>query len=89
VEIARQAVSSNPKQRPPDAASLARQLTALFGNTPKARKSRWPSLNTILVIIGALLTTAIVIAFALQLELLVIVLAIVILITFVAYWRLG
>lgn len=57
-DIASQAVNLQPELRQPDAKTLHDQLVEHFRHVPPAKKSRWPSLNTMLVVVGALLTIA-------------------------------
>ena len=68
--IALQAVDPQMARRPADAATLASQLMSaeVFGKVPLEKKSRRPSLNTILVMVGALLAVAFLIALAVSLN---------------------
>lgn len=56
--FAEQAVHSQPAQRQANAADFAEGLIKLFGRTPSARASRWPTKRTLLYIIGGLLALA-------------------------------
>jgi hypothetical protein len=47
---------------------MAQQLLAYFGQVPGPKKSRWPSQNTMLIVIGALLAIAFLIALAVSLN---------------------
>ena len=69
-DIALQAVDPQMARRPSDAATLASQLMSaeVFGKVPLEKKSRRPSLNTILVMVGALLAVAFLIALAVSLN---------------------
>lgn len=60
--IAMQAVDPQPSRRQTDATVLAKQLLAYFGELPAEKKSRWPQLRTIMVIVAALLAIAFVLA---------------------------
>jgi serine/threonine protein kinase len=66
-QLAVQATSADITQRPHFVADMAEQLASLFGEAPKEKKRHWPSLNTILVVIAALLTIAFLIAVTLSL----------------------
>ena len=46
---------------------LAKQLLDYFGRIPAEKKSRWPNLRTILIVVAALLTIAFVLAVAVSL----------------------
>jgi serine/threonine protein kinase len=63
-DIAIQAVDQQISNRQQDATILAKQLLAYFGEVPDEKKSRWPSLRTMLVIVAALLAIAFLIALA-------------------------
>ena len=65
--VAIQAVSQEIERRQQNAAVLAQQLIANFGNVPEKKKRRWPSTQTILVVVGALLAVAFLITFAISL----------------------
>ncbi len=65
--IALQAVEQKSALRQENAAVLAQQLLAYFGEVPGPKKSRWPSLNTILIIVGGILAVAFLIALAITL----------------------
>lgn len=66
--IAEQAVSQRSQERQPDLATLARQLTALFGPIPEEKKPRtWPKTSTLLVAIVTLLSLAFLITLAVSL----------------------
>lgn len=67
-DIAIQAVNPQIAQRQQDATVLAKQLLGYFGEIPPEKKSRWPSLRTILIIIAALLAIAFLIAVAVSLN---------------------
>lgn len=64
--IALQAVEIQPESRPPDAKTFHDQLVAYFGQVPAVKKSRWPSLNTMMVVVGAMLAIAFLITLALS-----------------------
>ena len=66
-EIATQAVDPQPARRQQDATVLAKQLLDYFGRIPAEKKSRWPNLRTILIVVAALLTIAFVLAVAVSL----------------------
>ncbi len=66
--IALQAVNAQIQNRQQDASVLAQQLSVYFGQVPKPKPSRWPSLNTIMIIIVTLLTIAFLIALAVSLN---------------------
>lgn len=67
-DIALQAVEQQIERRQQDAAVLAQQLSAYFGQVPGPKKSRWPSLNTMLLVIGALLAIAFLITLAVSIN---------------------
>jgi serine/threonine protein kinase len=62
--IALQAVTPPMTQRQPNATEFAKQLLDHFGHTPPTKKSPWPSLRTIMVIVAALLAIAFLLAMA-------------------------
>lgn len=62
--IALQAVHPQVAQRQNDATILMQQLVAQFGPVPPMKKSRWPSMNTIMIVIATLLFIAFLITFA-------------------------
>lgn len=66
--IALQAVSDHIQNRQQDATVLVQQLSVYFGQLPKPKPSRWPSLNTIMIVIVTLLTIAFLIALAVSLN---------------------
>ncbi len=66
--IALHATKQNPARRQQEVILLAQQLTSYFGEMPGPKKSRWPSLNTILIIIGGLLAIAFLLAVAISLS---------------------
>ena len=61
-KVAIQAVRPAGKERQQSVNILAKQLIKQFGHVPPPGKNRWPGLNTILIIIVALLATAFLIA---------------------------
>lgn len=63
-DIAIQAVDQQLTARQQDATVLAKQLLAYFGEVPDEKRSRWPSLRTIQVVVAALLAIAFLIALA-------------------------
>lgn len=63
-DIALQAVDPEPPRRQQDVTVLAKQLLDYFGTLPPEKKSRWPSVKTLLIIVGALLAIAFLIAVA-------------------------
>lgn len=65
--IALQAVDQQVNQRQQDANEIGQQLVSFFGPVPGPKKSRWPSLNTMMVLIGALLAIAFLITLAVTL----------------------
>lgn len=65
--IALQAVEKDAARRQQDATVLAQQIISYFGEAPGPKPSRWPSLNTILIIIGGLLAIAFLITLAISL----------------------
>ena len=65
-DIAIQAVDQQLVNRQQDATVLAKQLLAYFGEVPDEKKSRWPSLRTIMIVVAALLVIAFLIALALS-----------------------
>lgn len=65
--IALQAVDQKANHRQKDTTVLVEQLRAYFGDVPKPKKSRWPSLQTIFIVIGALLAVAFLITLAISL----------------------
>ena len=67
-QIALQATDSDPARRLPHAAAFAEQLTTLFGDVPAKKRSPWPSVSTLLVIGGAVLIIAFLLALALALS---------------------
>ncbi|HID51610.1 MAG TPA: hypothetical protein EYP41_06200 [Anaerolineae bacterium] len=66
--IALQATNPQIQSRQPDAAVFAQQLAAYFGQVPAPKRSRWPSLHTIMVVVIILLTVAFLIALAVSLN---------------------
>jgi hypothetical protein len=66
--IALQAVNAHIQNRQQDASVFAQQLSVYFGQVPSPKPSRWPSLNTIMIIIVTLLTIAFLIALAVSLN---------------------
>lgn len=66
--IALQAVDPQIDQRQQDATVVAHQLRDYFGEVPGPKKSRWPSLNTMLIVVGALLAIAFLITVAVTLN---------------------
>jgi serine/threonine protein kinase len=62
--IALQAVDPQVDRRQQNATVIAQQLISSFGEVPPEKPSRWPSTNTILVVVGALLAIAFLITFA-------------------------
>ncbi len=66
-QIAMQATAPEKSQRQQDTAVFINELKAHFGAVPGPKPSRWPSLNTILTIIAAILAIAFVIALAVSL----------------------
>jgi serine/threonine protein kinase len=66
-DIALQAVDQQISNRQQDANVLVQQLVGYFGQVPGPKKSRWPSLNTMLVVVGALLAVAFLITVAVSL----------------------
>ena len=67
-DIALQAVEQQIERRQQDANVMTQQLLAYFGQVPGPKKSRWPSLNTMLIVIGALLAIAFLITLAVSLN---------------------
>lgn len=63
-DIAIQAVDQQLANRQQDATVVAKQLLAYFGEVPDEKKSRWPSLRTIQVVVAGLLAIAFLIAVA-------------------------
>jgi serine/threonine protein kinase len=63
-QIALQATAPDKSQRQPDTAVFINELKTYFGAVPGPKPSRWPSLNTILLVIAAILAVAFVIAIA-------------------------
>ena len=66
-QIAMHATIPDKSQRQQDTAVFINELKAQFGAVPGPKPSRWPSLNTILLIIAAILAVAFVIALAVSL----------------------
>ena len=66
--IALKATNPQPIHRQRDASAFAKELQTYFGEVPEPQKSRWPSLNNILIAIAALLAIAFLIAFAVSLN---------------------
>ncbi len=66
-DIAILAVDPQPARRQKDATVLAQQLLDYFGQIPSAKKSRWPNLKTIMIVIAALLAIAFVLAMVISL----------------------
>jgi hypothetical protein len=67
-DIAIQAVDPQITNRQQDATVLAKQLLAYFGELPGEKKSRWPNVKTILVVVGALLAIAFLLAVVISLN---------------------
>lgn len=67
-QIASQASSLEPADRQKSAFEVVQQLRALFGDVPPPKRSPWPSLRTILVVIFTLLVVAFLIVVALALS---------------------
>lgn len=65
--LALQAVTPQIEQRPENAAVLAKQLIANFGDVPRPKPSRWPSAHTLFVVVAALLAIAFLLTFAVTL----------------------
>jgi serine/threonine protein kinase len=63
-QIALDAVAPEKARRQPDTAVFIDQLKTYFGDVPGEKPSRWSSLNTIFLIIAAILAIAFVIAIA-------------------------
>lgn len=68
-QIAVQAVNQQAGQRQQDATVLAKQLLDFFGDVPEPKKSRWPSLKTLFLIVAASLAIAFLTALAASLTL--------------------
>jgi serine/threonine protein kinase len=66
--IALQAVDQQISSRQQNASVLASQLLGYFGDVPGPKKSRWPSLNTLMVLVGALLAIAFLLTLAISLN---------------------
>jgi serine/threonine protein kinase len=66
--IALQAVHPQAAQRQNDATIFMQQLLAQFGKVPPPKRSRWPSMNTIMIVIIALLFIAFLITFAVSIN---------------------
>jgi hypothetical protein len=66
--FAEQAVAPQPTRRQVTAADFAEGLIALFGRTPNAKASRWPTKRTLLYLIGALLAIAFLITLVVSLQ---------------------
>lgn len=67
-ELALQSTDVQINKRLPDPAAFGQQLLAFFGPVPEEKKkSNWPSQRTLLVVVGAVLTVALLLAFALTL----------------------
>lgn len=66
--IALQAVDQKATHRQQNVDAFTQQLRTYFGDVPALKKSRWPSLNTILIIISALLAVAFLITLAISLN---------------------
>ena len=66
--IAVQATNPTVARRPQDVALLTHQLLTNFGTMPGPPKHRWPSRNTILIIVGSLLVVAFLLAIAFSLS---------------------
>jgi hypothetical protein len=67
-DIAIQAVDPQITNRQQDATVLAKQLLGYFGELPGEKKSRWPNVKTILVVVGALLAIAFLLAVVISLN---------------------
>lgn len=67
-DIALQAVDQQVARRQQSAAEMVEQLLAYFGQVPGKKQRRLPSLNTILIIVGATLAIAFLIALAVSLS---------------------
>ena len=67
-QIAIQAVSPHIGQRQENAAVFVEQLRQFIGEMPGPKKSRWPSLKTIFIIIAAMLAIAFIIVLAVSLR---------------------
>lgn len=65
-DVATQAVSRDANERYENIAQFGQVLTAIFGEIPEKKTRQWPSSQTILVVISAILTIAILIAFAIS-----------------------
>ncbi len=66
-QIALQAVDEQIIRRQQDAVVINQQLSQIFGPVPGKKKSRWPSLKQILVVVAALLAIAFLVAVAVSL----------------------
>lgn len=66
--IALQAVDQQISSRQTDSSVFASQLLSYFGPVPGPKKSRWPSLNTMMVFVGALLAIAFLVTLAISLN---------------------
>ena len=66
--IALKASDQLPNQRYQNAAEVTQELLAYFGPVPGRKKSRWPKLKTLMVVVGALLTIAFLITIAVTLN---------------------
>lgn len=62
--IAMQAVHPDPQQRQPSAADFVEQLKQYFGPIPEEKQRRWPRTQTLLMVVGALLAIAFLVALA-------------------------
>ncbi|PKO23710.1 MAG: hypothetical protein CVU38_02450 [Chloroflexi bacterium HGW-Chloroflexi-1] len=67
-QIALKAVSQEPAGRQPSAVDVAVQLKALFGDVPPPKRSPWPSLHTIFLVVVVLLIIGFLIVLALSLN---------------------
>lgn len=67
-DIALQAVEQQSARRQQDATVLAKQLLDYFGQLPAEKKSRWPNLRTIMVVVAALLAIAFLLAVVISLN---------------------
>jgi serine/threonine protein kinase len=67
-DIAIQAVDPQVTNRQQDATVLAKQLLGYFGELPGEKKSRWPNVKTILIVVAALLAIAFLLAVVISLN---------------------
>ena len=66
--VAEKSVEQNMSQRYENAKALTEALMGFFGDVPQEKKQRWPQSNTIMVVVGALLTIAFLITLAVTLN---------------------